>query len=150
MDIELLVDKYISSDKHIRQQIADTIMQVDSGSIEQATISGLYHNFMREMAKESVRQKSKALLIKGIYANVVENVSWDSRDNLTCLVLLYRSARILGLDPDQEFKTVAKDTDGKGKNLLLTFISRSTELKTLKCIGYKEITEPKFDYIDIR
>ena len=103
---------------------------------------------MREMAKESVRQNSKSLLTKGIYANIIENCVWDSRDNIRCLTLLYYSARLLGLDPDDEFKKVANDTEGEGKELLLSFVRRPGNLKTLECMGYKIQQEPNFDYID--
>lgn len=140
MDIESIVDRYISSEKQIRQQITDTVRQEE--------LSGLYHSFMREMAKESVRQKSKKLLTKGIYANVIENCSWDLRDNLRCLTLLYYSAGLLGLDPNEEFKKVANDTEGEGRGLLLSFIRRPKNLKTLECMGYQVIQEPNFDYID--
>ena len=92
------------------------------------------------MANESVRQKSKELLTKGIYANVIENVSLGSRDNLTCITLLYHSALLLELDADEEFKKVAEDTEGDGKQLLLMFIKRTADLKTLKCMGYINYT----------
>jgi hypothetical protein len=73
-----------------------------------------YRSFAYSAATESVRQNSKELLIKGIYAIIIEDDRNDFRDNITSLTLLYHSGLLLGLDPEGEFKKA----DGFNKEYL--------------------------------
>jgi hypothetical protein len=138
-EIEQIIDQYISSNRSTRQQI---IIQQSGGLMTDS-----YRSFAYSAATESVRQNSKELLIKGIYAIIIEDDRNDFRDNITSLTLLYHSGLLLGLDPEAEFKKVADETEGKGKDQLVSFIKRGPELKTLKCMGYKTKHEPTFEYV---
>ena len=140
MDIEVIIDKFIVADKVGRQKIKN-----DVGQSEELLRECL--GMMRYAARQSVRQNSKDIFIKGLYANILEDNRQDFRDNIVGLTLLYHSAILIGLDPDKEFKKVANDTDGEGKKLLISFINRDSKDKTLKCMGYRTTNTPDFDFI---
>lgn len=110
-------------------------------------MTGKYWAFAYSAAAESVRQNSRELLTKGIYAIVIEDEQNDFRDNITCLTLLYHSGLLIGVDPELEFKKVADDTEGKGKEQLESFNKRMPKDKTLKCMGYKTNHRPTFEYV---
>ncbi len=137
--IESKVDRFILANSETRKLMISDIEE---------SVEGLwpYIQFMSYAAVNSVRQKSSSLLVKGLYANILEAVRYDSRDNIVALTKLYHSAEILGMDPKVEFKNVANDTEGKGKELLLSFINRAPSNRTLECMGLKIATEPEFDY----
>lgn len=139
MNVESIIDKFISSEKHERQAM------ISRRSDESTYWSFL--EFMKDASKQSVIQNSKDLLIKGLYANIIEGGNYDMRDNLTRLTLLYHSAMILGLNPQDLFQEVADDTDGNGKDLLISYLNRPARLKTLKCMGYRTTKTPEFDYV---
>ncbi len=141
MDITTIISNYITSDKLGRQKKSDEVGQ-------SRELLGSCLGYMHVAAREAVRQKSKDILNTGLYANVLEGSRQDFRDNLVGLTLLYHSAILIGLDPDEEFKKVADDTDGEGKKLLITYINRPIESKTLRCMGYRTTFIPDFDFIN--
>lgn len=139
MNIESVVDTFVSSGNLERKNIVN---KRPSTEFSRACLE-----FMTFAAKHSVIQNSRELLVKGLYANVIEGANSDFRDNLMRLTLLYHSAIILGLDAQEEFQIVADNTEGKGKDLIVSYIKRTPDLKTLKCMGYKTTSEPEFDYV---
>ena len=142
MDITPIIDKYIIADKIEREEIEKYIRARENWKLSLQCVG-----IMRSAATESVRQKSKDILIQGLYGNVLEGARADPRDNLTDLVLLYHSAILIGLNPDEEFKIVANDTKGNGKDLIVSFINQEAKAKTLKCVGYRTTKTPQFDYV---
>ena len=140
MDIEPIVDKYISSDKLEREKIKQYIR-------ENWKLGLQCIGMMDYSARESVRQKSKEILIKGLYANTLDEAPQDPRDNISCLTKLYHSAIMLGLNPEEEFLKVANDTEGNGKKLLISFANGEPKSKTLRGMGYRTTQTPDFNYI---
>ena len=139
-DIEAVIDRYILSDPQRRKEIKNYVQQ------SQVLLNSCLW-FMSYSAVQAVRRKSETMLLKGLYANVIEEAKEDPRDNISDLTLIYHSAIMIGLNPDDIFRKVAADTTGAGKKLLAEFLKRSPEDKTLKCMGYKTITTPEFDYV---
>lgn len=103
--------------------------------------------YMSESAKLAVINKDKSYIEQGLYANVIEGCKQDYRDNLIRLTKLYHSPIILELNPDKIFKSVANQTRGEGKELILKFIKRAPCNKTLKCMGLKTTRGEQFDFI---
>lgn len=137
-----IIEKYINSDRQTRQQIEQEVGQ------SKAILGSLLY-FMSECAVQAVRQKNKSYIVKGLYSNVLEGCRQDSRDNIVNLTQLYHSCIILELDPIIEFKDVANNTTGDGKDLIMSFVNRKPVGKTLHCMLLKTTLTPQFDYIQI-
>ena len=101
----------------------------------------------RVLAVEAVRQQDYDLVKKGIILHSIENARYDLRDNIIRLSLLYNSGKKLKEDPDILFREIAKISDSKIKNVLLSFPKRTPENKSITAMGYKEIYDPQFDYV---
>jgi hypothetical protein len=140
MQIHNIIEKYINSDSNTRQQIEKEV------GLSDLTLGSLL-GFMSDCAVNSVRQNNSSFISQGLYSNVIEGCRQDFRDNITDLTKLYHSCIILGLNPDVEFKKVADDTTGEGKDLIVKFIKRQPSDKTLKCMGYKTVYTPEFDFV---
>jgi hypothetical protein len=133
------IKKYIAADDQTRKEIENEYRQSMSNA-------WLMLEYMSESAKLAVINKDKSYIEQGLYANVIEGCKQDYRDNLIRLTKLYHSSIILELNPDKIFKSVANQTRGEGKELILKFIKRAPCNKTLKCMGLKTTRGEQFDF----
>lgn len=132
------------------QQICDLYMQATSEQREVLTSdinrTACYNlgAFSVRMTMLSVRQNSKALLLKGLVALIME-MEWpkiDTREVLMDLSVLYHSAAKLG-NPDRLFRRAAQYADKeRTRNLLLGYLRRSPENNKIEDMGWKEVEGP--------
>lgn len=54
------------------------------------------------------------------------------------LPLLWRSAEILGLNPEEQFRAAVEAVGGIGREQLLAFTRRSSRDRSIKAMGYFE------------
>lgn len=74
----------------------------------------------------------------------------DYRENLAVVALLHNSARKLSDAPEMLFKTAAQLTGPRGAELLLGFLQRAPEARSIETFGFREGEGPMgFDYIPL-
>ncbi|MBI1837592.1 MAG: hypothetical protein HYR91_10045 [Flavobacteriia bacterium] len=142
MKTEKIIKKYINSSSQSRDQIEREIGK------SQIILYSLVR-FMSECAVLAVQKKNKQFIERGLYANVIEGVRQDFRDNIVQLTKLYHSCILLDLNPINEFQEIADKTNGKGKDLIVSFSKRKPIDKTLKCMGLKTTLAPQFNFIQV-
>jgi hypothetical protein len=111
-------------------------------------ISFLFFLFSRAMAVESARERNAEKIFYGLASLSVENQSFDRRDSLMVLVLLYHSATKIGADADSLFRRVAAISTPVTSEGFLQFLERTPENRAVSKFGYKEgaDTEGRFTY----
>jgi hypothetical protein len=142
IEVSELVNKYIIADSQSRLQLEHEV-RLSSDMLNALKL------YMNECAVLAVRQQDKAFIEFGLYANVLEGCSQDSRDNIVLLTKLYHSCLILQLDPENTFQSVLGKIDGEGADLISNFCKRVPIDKTLNSMGLKTSWTPNFNYIQI-
>ena len=87
------------------------------------------------------RNSAHALRLSLLAAGIASVSAGESRDVALCLVLPWRSAHHLGLDPANEFTSAALLLPPVAAETLLAFSRRVPADQTLKCMGYREVGE---------
>lgn len=137
MDINQLTKEYFDATDDKREQIRNSFDEKTSWELLLKS---------EELAVQAVRQNDYDLVKKGLILQSIENSRTDYRDNLVRVSLLYNSARKLNQDPDNLFREIASISDTEIKELLLDFVKRKEKDKSISVMGYKEISDPEFDY----
>jgi hypothetical protein len=71
------------------------------------TFSFVFFSYAGRTAVESVRQKDRELLKRGLLALAIENCTFDARDSLPVIARIYHSARkLLRMDADEFLEEV--------------------------------------------
>ena len=95
--------------------------------------------FAERMATLARREMSREHLRVGLSAAGLACGLDDDREVLLILPLLWRSAKVMGLDANAEFRAVATGSDGR--KVLGDFASRRAKDKTLEVMGYVEVED---------
>lgn len=95
--------------------------------------------FAERMATLARREMSQEHVRVGLSAAGFACGLDDDREVLLILPLLWRSAKVMGLDAKAEFRTVATGSDGR--KVLRDFASRRAKDKTLEVMGYIEVED---------
>lgn len=95
--------------------------------------------FAERMAALARREASPDHLRIGLAAARLAGGIGDQRETLLVLPLLWRSADVLGLDAEAEFRTAART--GNGGEVLLEFSDRGPEDRTVEAMGYVEVDD---------
>ena len=95
--------------------------------------------FAERMATLARREMSGEQLRVGLSAAGFACGLDDDREVLLILPLLWRSAKVMGLDAKAEFRAVATGSDGR--KVLRDFASRRAKDKTLEVMGYIEVED---------
>lgn len=139
MDINKLTQDYLEATDDKRQSIRNSFNEDTAWNLL------LYS---KTLAVEAVRQNNYDLVKKGLILQSIENARTDWRDNIVRLSLLYNSGKKLNENPNTLFEEIANISGNKIKDIFLNFIKRKEEDKSISVMGYKEINEPDFDYVN--
>jgi hypothetical protein len=96
--------------------------------------------FAERMASLARRESSPDRVRAGLTAAALtaEDGGEETRDALLVLPLLWRSAEVLGLDADAEFRGVAADV---GRGELVDFAERPPADRAIDTMGYVEVDD---------
>ena len=95
--------------------------------------------FSERMASLAVRTQDMRLITLGLVAlGLATNQSRDVREEILIISLHYAAARKLSADPARIFLGAALYVAGPGKGLIISFLSRSAQDKSLASMGYRE------------
>lgn len=121
------VYEYRSYDDKAKRQYLDNIN--DETQI-------ILHIFSYRMSMLSVRKKSPEILLNALIAFCIANEKInDPRLPLTYLVIFYKSAQLLNIEPECVFKDASKIS--KAYTDILSFLDREERLKSLDCMGWR-------------
>lgn len=91
------------------------------------------------MATLARREGSPEHLRIGLAAAGLASGTGDQREAMLVLSMLWRSADVLGLDPEAEFRSAAERLDMS--QALLAFGARDPEDRTIEAMGYVEVED---------
>jgi hypothetical protein len=104
-------------------------------------------NAARNMAVLAVRERDSRWLRYALLAIFAGGCKVDVRETLAHLCLLENSARRITCSLDEIFDAVKHNADKETGEVVLSFLARSPETKTLKAFGYREVQgSGGFDY----
>ena len=112
-------------------------------------ISFLFFMYAHAMATESVVLNDEARVLHGLVSLSVENRTFDWRDSLMQLNLLYHSAIKVRANPVELFQHVAAISAARTREGFLEFLTTGPEHKDIAKFGWKEATDAtgKFRYV---
>ena len=82
-----------------------------------------------------------------LYYSMAEKNSRDVRDDLMGIAICYHSCLAVGIDPDKMFRSVAEVSTPKVRKLLISFIERPDDRKSMKAFGLVRIDGEDGDII---
>lgn len=98
--------------------------------------------FAERMAALAVRERDPEHLRRGLLAlGLAASVSYDIREEILVMPLLWRSAELLGIDPAHEFTAIGAAVGGPGGEQLVSFVRRSARDRGIEAMGYVEDTD---------
>ena len=89
-------------------------------------------------ASLAVREQSSARLEESLRSLALSMLIGEARDTTLILVLPWRTAELLGVDPGLVFEKAAAALPDPARRGLLSFSQRSQEDRPLECMGYRE------------
>lgn len=110
-------------------------------------ISFLLFSYADDQAVQAVRQRSLNALRRGLMAVVVENCSFDWRDSIVRLALLYRSCALIEGNQANEFGWAASFATERTSVRLIQFVQRPPELKRLSEFFFVEDYDSNGNFI---
>ena len=111
-----------------------------SGMVDR-NISFLFHLYGKIAAIQAVSEANTEKVRLGLAALAIENGVFDWRDSLFVLVLLYNSARKIGMNPEQEVRLTTELASPQGAKFFTDFLARAPEDRTIAKFGFKEGTD---------
>jgi hypothetical protein len=120
----------------------------ERAAIRAAGSPDLMQNFVTyasRMAVVAVRERDEDRIFRGLVGLCIEDCSWDERETLLRLSLLYHSARKLGLDAAKTFNKAAAVATPRTGQVLRRFGAAPASIASM---GYSEgvATDGLFDY----
>jgi len=112
-------------------------------------ISFLFFLYAKAMAIESVIDRNDVKVLQGLASLSIENGTFDWRDSLMVLNLLFRSATKIEADAAELFWRVAALSTSGTAERFLQFIARDPEHRGIDKFGWKEgiDAEGRFSYV---
>lgn len=98
--------------------------------------------FAERSATIAVRENSRARVLDGLLALIVEDYKVDPRDNLTRLAVLYDAATRIGASPEEIFLEAASYANNAVARSLIDFVKRNPANRSLKAFFYKAAEGP--------
>jgi hypothetical protein len=138
--LETVCDEYLTTSSRERTAI---------NSLVTPEISFLFFMYANAMATESVELNDEAKVLRGLVSLSVENRTFDWRDSLLQLSLLYHSASKVGADAAELLQRVAAISSSRTSEGFLQFLATSPEHKEIANFGWKEgrDTTGRFCYV---
>lgn len=104
-----------------------------------AAQAGVLATYGERMASLAVRRGDRSLLISGLVALAIAyGTSDDYREVLRVVPLHYRSAQLLGADPNQVFREASASVPAASQAPLLGQLARPPEDRGIDVMGYEE------------
>jgi hypothetical protein len=94
--------------------------------------------FAERMASLGVRERSRARLLEGLVALVIEGYKDDFRSNMVCLAPLYDAALKIGVDAQVLFEEAAGYLRNAPYRDIVEFPRRKPENRSLEAMGYED------------
>ena len=82
-----------------------------------------------------------------LYYSIAEKNSRDVRDDLMGIAICYHSCLAAGIDPNEMFRSVAEVSTPKVRKLLIDFIERPDEKKSMKAFRLVRIDDENGDIV---
>jgi len=138
--LQFVCDRYVDGSQEERRDI---------NSFVSPEISFLFFMFGKAMAVESVRERDEGKVFSGLISLSIENRSFDWRESLIVLSLLYHSAAKIAVTVEELFRRAAALSSSQTGDGLLQFLARTPENRDITRFGFKEGTdaEGKFSYV---
>lgn len=93
--------------------------------------------FAERMASLAVRDRDPEYIRRGLLAlGLAASVSYDVREEILVMSLLWRSAVLLGIDAAHLFTSIGAVLNGRGGQQLASFAQRSPEHQSIEAMGY--------------
>jgi hypothetical protein len=123
---------------------ANSVERAEIVSCVRVNFSFVFFSFARTMAEKAVQESAPNAIWDGLIAIVVENFGRDFRDSLVEVMLLYHSARKLGLDVKALFSKAASLAVNPDVALYLRrFPRREPRNRSLPAFFFEESGEGK-------
>ena len=107
-NFEIYMNATLDQRNKIRSAIANCYYVSNSGSITRF-MEDLLLKYLGERVRKNLRESGdKIWLLRGLVAISLENCGVDYRDTLRQLVYLYIAAEDTGIDPQEDFQSIAK------------------------------------------
>ena len=107
-NFEIYMNATLDQRNKIRSAIANCYYVSNSGSITRF-MEDLLLKYLDERVRKNLRESGdKIWLLRGLVAISLENCGVDYRDTLRQLVYLYIAAEDTGIDPQEDFQSIAK------------------------------------------
>jgi hypothetical protein len=133
-EIEQICVRFMRASPQQRKSVSDVL--------DESLCTALFF-FAERMAMLSVRRHSDPILLHGLLALVIIGPRSDQRELLMVLSLIYRSAIRLQVDPERLFRTaVHHAVDQNTRDLILGYLQRSPENRSIESMGYREFEGP--------
>ena len=88
------------------------------------------------------RTRDSKMLLFALAAHSIEDFRYDERENTFRLALVNHVAEKLGKSPSRLFETAARLSSPRASELLLSFLNRPAELRSLRVMGIVEELTP--------
>ena len=129
--LDQLCHFFANASNEVRRAVTDRV------SVQ---LSFLFFIHAENMAFRAVREKSEDRLLIGLKALAIEDCTFDWRDSTVRMALLYHSAKLIGVDPDDAFRRISRIAMPKANRYFLAFVEREPKYKSLAEFGFKEST----------
>jgi hypothetical protein len=104
-------------------------------------------SYAERAATRAVRSRDREVLERGLIAMVVGGLDENTLEALLRMPLLEDACIRLDLEPAEVFETIADVVGHHGNVNLMIWLSRASEDRTLKCMGFEALgSGPHFRY----
>jgi hypothetical protein len=115
------------------------VERAELASLVRPGFSFAFFWFARAMAEKAVRECSQTAICDGLTALVIENCTFDARDTMLRLALLYHSAAKLKLDVETLFALAADlGVSPETAKIVREFPQRPPDARDLEAFRYEE------------
>jgi hypothetical protein len=130
-----------------RQELLDGMLVREPGRLARLRVE-VMRWFTVRAATLAVRTQDIQWVIRGLDALAMDDFRDDWKESMLLLPLLYRSAQLLGTDPDQLLEEAASRALPNAAIHYREYISREAEQKQVGTMGYIERDGPDgFEYL---